>query len=91
MSTERFMSYSLRPLLQALLLALLLILHLPFSKVEAGEMENLLPPISCGTGWKIEGKPALYDRETLSDRIPFDVEQLIPHEGIACKPLLCLG
>ena len=79
MSTDRFMSYSLRPLLLALLLALLLILHLPFSKVEAGEMENLLPPISCGAGWKIEGKPALYDRETLSDRINGEAELYFPY------------
>jgi len=75
MSTERFMSYSLRPLL----LALLLILQLPYSKVAAGEMENLLPPISCGTGWKIEGKPALYDRETLSDRINGEAELYFPY------------
>ena len=42
-------------------------------------MEELLPPLSCGTGWKIEGKPAFYDRDTLSDRINGEAELYFPY------------
>lgn len=42
-------------------------------------LEELLPPISCGAGWQIEGKPLLYERETLSDRINGEAELYFPY------------
>ena len=75
MSAKSFMEYSLRPLLPALLL----LLQVPFSTQAAVDMEELLPPISCVAGWKIEGKPIFYDRETLSDRINGEAELYFPY------------
>ena len=74
MSMKRFMAFSLRPLLTALLL----LLPVPFTRA-AGDMEGLLPPVSCGGGWRIEGKPLFYDRETLSDRINGEAELYFPY------------
>jgi len=74
MSVIRPMAYSLKPLLAALLL----LLTVPFSTRAAGDREELLPPLSCGAGWKIEGKPVFYDRETLSDRINGEAELYFP-------------
>jgi len=59
-------------------LMLLLLLSLPFGVRAASDMEELLPPASCG-GWKIEGKPSFYDRETLSDRIDGEAELYFPY------------
>ena len=75
MSMKRFMAFSLRPLLPGLLL----LLSVPFSIQAAGDMEGLLPPVSCGGGWRIEGKPLFYDRETLSDRINGEAELYFPY------------
>jgi hypothetical protein len=75
MNVKRFMAYSLRPLL----LAQLLFLPVPFSALAAGDMEDLIPPISCGAGWKIEVKPLFYDRDTLSDRIDGEAELYFPY------------
>ena len=62
-----------------LLLVLLLLLPVPFSTRAAGDMEDLLPPLSCGAGWKIEGKPLFYDQDTLSDRIDGEAELYFPY------------
>ena len=75
MSTKRFMVFSLSPLFPALLLLLLV----PCSTPAAGDIEELLPPVSCGSGWRIEGKPIFYDRETLSDRIDGEAELYFPY------------
>ena len=77
MSATRFRAYATKPLLPVLLLGLLL--HAPFSAGADGDMEDLLPPVSCGAGWKIEGKPLFYDRETLSDRIDGEAELYFPY------------
>jgi hypothetical protein len=61
-----------------LLLSMLLLL-VPCAALAAVDMENLLPPSSCGSGWKVEGKPAFYDRETLSDRINGEAELYFPY------------
>lgn len=75
MSAKCLIEYSLKPLL----LTLLLLLPFPLSIAAAGDMEDLLPPISCGAGWKIEGKPVFYDRDTLSDRINGEAELYFPY------------
>ncbi|HLO25366.1 MAG TPA: DUF6599 family protein [Geobacteraceae bacterium] len=75
MSAKRFMAQPLRPLL----LALLFLLNVPLSAVSAADMEDLLPPVSCGAGRKIEGKPLFYDRDTLSDRIDGEAELYFPY------------
>ena len=75
MNVKHFMPFSLQPLL----LSLLLLLNSPFSALSAGDMEELIPPVSCGFGWKIEGKPLFYDRDTLSDRIDGEAELYFPY------------
>lgn len=75
MSTKRFMTIILR----TLLLSLLLLLHVPLSTLAAADMEDLLPPVSCSAGWRIEGKPLFYDRETLSERIDGEAELYFPY------------
>lgn len=75
MSMKSFMAFSLRPLLPALLL----LFTVPFSTQAAGDMEELLPPVSCGSGWRIEGKALFYDRDTLSDRINGEAELYFPY------------
>ena len=75
MNGKHFMAYSLR----RLLLALLLLFHVPLGTLAAGDMEGLIPPISCGAGWEIEGKPLFYDRDTLSDRIDGEAELYFPY------------
>jgi hypothetical protein len=62
-----------------LLPALILVLHVPFSTLAADGMEDLIPPDSCGTLWKIEGKALFYDRDTLSDRIDGEAELYFPY------------
>jgi hypothetical protein len=61
------------------LLVLLFLLVLPLIALAAGDMEDLLAPISCSAGWKIDGKPVFYDRETLSDRINGEAELYMPY------------
>ena len=73
MNAKPFPAYSVMSLLLALLLLV------PISSLAAGNMEGLLPPISCGAGWKIEGQPVFYDRETLSDRINGEAELYMPY------------
>ena len=75
MNVKHFMAYSLRPLLQALLLLFIV----PFSTLAIGDMDDLIPPIFCGAGWKIEGKPVFFDRDTLSDRIDGEAELYFPY------------
>ena len=75
MTVERFMAYSSR----SLLLIMLVLLSVPFSTSAAGEREEILPPVSCGAGWKMEGEPAFYDRDNLSDRINGEAELYFPY------------
>jgi hypothetical protein len=42
-------------------------------------MTALLPPVSCSTGWKIEGKLVSYDKESLSERINGEAELYFPY------------
>jgi hypothetical protein len=65
-----------RPLLAPLFLATLLV---PFCARAGDNMEELLPPVSCGSGWKMEGKPFFYDRDTLSGRIDGEAELYFPY------------
>lgn len=57
----------------------------PVSAVAGNDLEAFLPPASCGDGWKMEGKPLFYDRETLSDRIDGEAELYFPYgfDGMA--------
>ena len=75
MNGKHFMTYYLRPLI----FVLLLLLHVPISALAVGDMEDLIPPIYCGAGWKIVGKPLFYDRDTLSDRIDGEAELYFPY------------
>lgn len=43
------------------------------------DMTGLLPPGSCGAGWKSDGKSIIYDRDTLSDRINGEAELYFPY------------
>jgi len=76
------------PILQALLLAGLLLLLVPGWLLAAGALTAppaagapaaLLPGKSCGPGWTLEGKTLLYDKETLSDRIDGEAELYFPY------------
>jgi len=62
-----------------LLPTLFLLLCHPLGARAAGDMEELLPPVACGAGWKVEGKPLFYDRDTLSDRIDGEAELYFPY------------
>ncbi|KAB0667626.1 hypothetical protein F6V25_02730 [Oryzomonas japonica] len=62
-----------------LLPALFLLLGLLPGAWAAGDMEELLPPVSCGAGWQMEGKPLFYNRDTLSDRIDGEAELYFPY------------
>jgi hypothetical protein len=61
------------------LLALLLVLTVTVTTPATADMEELLPPLSCGSGWKVEGKPLFYDRESLSERINGEAELYFPY------------
>jgi hypothetical protein len=74
MTVKRFRAH-----LKPLLLALVLLLPVRFSALAAGDMQELIPPLSCGAGWKIEGKPVFYGRDTLSDRINGEAELYFPY------------
>ncbi len=65
--------------MQPLLLVPIFLLLVPFATYADIDMENLLPPLTCGAGWKIDGKPIFYDRETLSDRINGESELYFPY------------
>lgn len=43
------------------------------------EMEALLPPAACASGWQIEGKAQSYDRDTLSNLINGEAELYFPY------------
>jgi hypothetical protein len=75
MNGKHSMTFYLSPLI----FALLLLLHVPIGARASGDMEDLIPPISCGAGWKIEGKQLFYDRDTLSDRIDGEAELYLPY------------
>ena len=64
---------------RSVLPALLLVLLLPVAAPAATDMGELLPPTTCGTGWKIDGKLLYYDRDTLSDRINGEAELYMPY------------
>jgi hypothetical protein len=76
MKPYRFPAYPVSLLLPALFLLILLV---PFNSLAGGDMEELLPPVFCGAGWKMEGKPLFYDRDTLSDRIDGEAELYFPY------------
>jgi hypothetical protein len=61
------------------LLAMLLLVPIPLESLAAADMEELLPPMACSAGWKVEGKAAFYDRENLSDRINGEAELYMPY------------
>ena len=65
--------------LAGLLLALLLLLPFPCRLQAADAATELLPPDSCAPGWKVQGRPVLYDRETLSERIDGEAELYFPY------------
>jgi hypothetical protein len=63
-----------------ILILMLLVLSLPAPPVFAGEdPARLLPLPSCGPGWPMDGKAAVYDRETLSDHIDGEAELFLPY------------
>jgi hypothetical protein len=66
-------------IIKSQLLTLLLVLLVPGITLAAADMEDLLPPLSCGNGWLIEGKPSIYNRDTLSDRINGEAELYMPY------------
>lgn len=43
------------------------------------EMAKILPVPACGAGWPMDGKVALFDKETLSDRIDGEAELYFPY------------
>jgi hypothetical protein len=49
----------------------------------AVDMAELLPPLTCGNDWRLEGKPEFYNRETLTDRINGEAELYLPY-GFDC-------
>jgi len=57
----------------------LLIILVPSSSLAGDDLGKLLPPITCGAGWKMEWQPHFYDRETLSDRIDGEAELYFPY------------
>jgi hypothetical protein len=62
-----------------LLPALFLLLCLPPGARAEDDMKEILPPVSCGAGWQMEGKQLFYDRDTLSDRIDGEAELYFPY------------
>ena len=62
-----------------LFFTLLLLITTPLTASAVSDMEEFLPPLSCGTGWKIEGKQLFYDKDTLSDRINGESELYFPY------------
>lgn len=60
-------------------LVTLLLLSPCFAADSAREMEVLLPPVACASGWQIEGKPQSYNRDTLSNLINGEAELYFPY------------
>jgi hypothetical protein len=60
-------------------LLFLLLLSFPGPALAVEELGALLPPVSCGAGWRMEGKPQTYDRDTLSERIDGEAELYFPY------------
>jgi len=61
------------------LVALTFSLTLASPLCAAPEAARALPAPACGAGWGLDGKPAVYDRETLSDHIDGEAELFIPY------------
>jgi hypothetical protein len=59
--------------------ALLPILAVPFNTQATVDMADIIPPLSCGSGWRIETKARYYDRDTLSERINGEAELYLPY------------
>lgn len=56
------------------------LLFAPSPAHAAGDaMENVLPAPACSEGWDMDGKAALFDRETLFDRIDGEAEAYFPY------------
>jgi len=70
---------TMTPAARILLASLIILFIMPLRAGAAGEMEELLPSVHCGSGWKIAGKPAFYDRDTLSDLIDGEAELFFPY------------
>jgi hypothetical protein len=78
-------SYSVAPLLRVsnaffiVIISQMFLFTVPLCAQASDDMSALLPPVSCAAGWKIEGKPVFYDKETLSDRINGEAELYFPY------------
>jgi hypothetical protein len=64
MNGQRSTHSFLKPLFIALLLLFMAAAALP-----AADMEEFLPPVTCGAGWQREGNPFFYNKDTLADRL----------------------
>ncbi len=65
-------------MLSRLLIIFLLLLPLP---LDAGEEQpaSLFPAPACGSGWQLDGKVQLFDRENLFERINGEAELYLPY------------
>lgn len=62
------------------ILSLLLLSAVQHVAIAAGDDPGrTLPARSCGAGWPLDGTVAVYDRETLSDRIDGEAEIFFPY------------
>lgn len=75
MTAERKIAHFLMPLI----LALVIQLWLPLISMAADEPVAYIPPASCSAEWEINGKPILYNVDTLSDRINGEAELYFPY------------
>jgi hypothetical protein len=66
--------YFRRQSLTPLLLTLLALCQLQLPALASADPVEPVPPKTCGTGWKMDGKPLRYDRDSLSDRINGEAE-----------------
>jgi hypothetical protein len=53
--------------------------HCNLTSSAADNPTGPLPKPSCGAGWNIEGKPAVYGKDNLSDRIDGEAEIFFPY------------
>jgi hypothetical protein len=60
-------------------LLFLVLLSFPGHVLALEDPGELLPPVTCGAGWQMEGKPQTYDRDTLSERIDGEAELYFPY------------